>query len=88
MSGGLDSTLAASILQRLGVDVLGLHFSTGFCVADRHRLMGNANNREKPYRNDALHAGAQLRVPVEIVDIKEDYLPEVVLNPKHGYGSG
>jgi tRNA U34 2-thiouridine synthase MnmA/TrmU len=88
MSGGLDSTLAASLLQRLGIEVLGLHFSTGFCVADRHRIMGNANNRNKPYRNDALHAGGQLQIPVEIIDIKEDYLSEVVLNPKHGYGSG
>ncbi|NKB89910.1 MAG: hypothetical protein GKS06_16985 [Acidobacteria bacterium] len=88
MSGGLDSTLAANLIQNLGVEVLGLHFSTGFCVADRHRLLGNFNNRDKPYRNDALHAGAQLEVPVEIIDIKDRYLPEVVLNPKHGYGSG
>jgi len=88
MSGGLDSTLAANLMQNLGIEVLGLHFSTGFCVADRHRLLGNSNNRNKPYRNEALHAGAQLQVPVEIIDIKDRYLPEVVLNPKHGYGSG
>lgn len=88
MSGGLDSTLAAHVMQLQGIEVLGLHFSTGFCVADRHRLIGHTNKKDKPYRNDALHAGAQLRVPVEIVDIKDDYLPKVVLNPKHGYGSG
>jgi len=88
MSGGLDSTLAAHLVQSLGVEVLGLHFSTGFCVADRHRLLGNFNNRDKPYRNEALHAGAQLEVPIEIVDIKENYLSEVVLNPKYGYGQG
>ncbi len=88
MSGGLDSTLAAQIVRAQGVEVLGLHFSTGFCVADRHRLIGNPNKPDKPYRNDALHAGAQLAIPVEIVDIKEEYLPQVVLNPKYGYGSG
>jgi len=88
MSGGLDSSLAAQIMQRQGIEVLGLHFSTGFCVADRHRLLGASNKRQRPYRNDALHAGAQLHVPVEIIDIKEDYLPAVVLNPKYGYGSG
>ncbi len=88
MSGGLDSTLAASLMQRLGIEVLGLYFSTGFCVADRHRLLGHTNNKKKGYRNDALHAGAQLEVPIEIIDIKDDYLPQVVLNPKHGYGSG
>jgi len=88
MSGGLDSTIAANLMQNLGIEVLGIHFSTGFCVADRHRLLGNTNNPDKPYRNDALHAGAQLEVPVEIIDIKDRYLPEVVLAPKHGYGSG
>ena len=87
MSGGLDSTLAARIIQGQGVEVLGLHFSTGFCVADRHRLVGDPK-KTKPYRNDALHAGAQLRVPVEIIDVKDQYLGKVVLNPKHGYGSG
>lgn len=88
LSGGLDSTLAARVLQRQGIEVLGLHFSTGFCLADRHRILGNRSNPEKPYRNEALRAGADLSVPVEIIDIKDEYLPKVVLNPKHGYGSG
>lgn len=88
MSGGLDSTLAARLISDQGVEVLGLHFSTGFCVADRHRLIGNVNNPGKPYRHDALHAGAQLRTQIEIVDIREQYLQEVVLRPRHGYGTG
>ena len=88
LSGGLDSTLSARVIQEQGVDVVGLHFSTGFCVADRHRVLGNPSNPEKPYRNEALRAGADLRVPVEIIDIKDEYLPKVVLNPKYGYGSG
>jgi tRNA U34 2-thiouridine synthase MnmA/TrmU len=88
MSGGLDSTLAAHLMRSQGVEVLGLHFSTGFCVADRHRLIGNVNNPGRPYRNDAVHAGAQLRVPVEIIDIREHYMERVVLQPRHGYGAG
>ena len=87
MSGGLDSTLAATIVERQGVEVLGLHFSTGFCVADRHRLVGNPK-ATKPYRNEALNAGANLQIPVEIIDIKDEYLSQVVLNPQYGYGSG
>ena len=71
LSGGLDSTLATRLVADEGVDVLGLHFSTGFCVADRHRLIGNVNNPARPYRNDALHAGAKLEVPIEIVDIRD-----------------
>jgi len=88
LSGGLDSTLAARLMQEQGIEVLGLHFSTGFCLADRHRILGNRSNPEKPYRNEALRAGADLSVPIEIIDIKDQYLPEVVLNPKYGYGSG
>ena len=88
LSGGLDSTLAARIILGQGVEVLGLHFSTGFCLADRHRILGNPSNPNRPYRNEALRAGADLRVPIEIIDIKDEYLPKVVLNPKFGYGSG
>ena len=88
LSGGLDSTLAARIMQAQNVEVLGLHFSTGFCLADRHRILGNRSNPDKPYRNEALRAGADLSIPIEIIDIKDQYLPEVVLNPKFGYGSG
>ena len=88
LSGGLDSTLAARVMQEQGVEVLGLHFSTGFCLADRHRILGNRSNPDKPYRNEALRAGADLSVPIEIIDIKDEYLPKVVLNPKYGYGSG
>ncbi len=88
LSGGLDSTLAARVMQEQGVEVLGLHFSTGFCLADHHRILGNRSKPGKPYRNEALRAGADLSVPIEIIDIKDEYLPQVVLNPKHGYGSG
>jgi len=88
LSGGLDSTLSARILQEQDIEVLGLHFSTGFCVADRHRLIGNTNNPDKPYRNEALRAGADLKIPVELIDIKDEYLPKVLLNPKYGYGKG
>ncbi|MFQ5743270.1 MAG: thiamine biosynthesis protein [Acidobacteriota bacterium] len=88
LSGGLDSTISARLLQSLGIEVLGLHFSTGFCVADRHRLLGNRNDPGKPYRNEALRAGADLKIPVELIDIKDEYLPNVVLHPKYGYGSG
>ena len=88
LSGGLDSTLATRVMQEQGVEVLGLHFSTGFCLADRHRILGNRSNPDKPYRNEALRAGADLQVPIEIIDIKDEYLPKVVLNPKYGYGSG
>jgi len=38
LSGGLDSSLAVLVLKNLGVEVIGVHFSNGFSVAE---------NREK-----------------------------------------
>lgn len=91
ISGGLDSTIAACLMQRLGVEVLGVNFSTGFCLTDHQRLIANfspagSKRRQKKLRNEALRAGSDLRFPVEIIDISAEYLP-VVTNPKYGYGS-
>lgn len=86
MSGGLDSTLAAKLLQEQGVEVVGVHFSTGFCVSDHKRATAPADADPKRLRHEGLRAGADLGVPVEIVDLSDDYL-EVVFNPKHGYGA-
>ncbi len=86
LSGGLDSTLAARLLQEQGVEVHGVHFSTGFCVSDHKRAVAPPEADPETLRNEALRAGADLAVPVEMVDLSEEYL-EVVFNPKHGYGS-
>ncbi|MCZ6696912.1 MAG: hypothetical protein O7A63_10280 [Acidobacteria bacterium] len=85
MSGGLDSTLAARVLLEQGIDVIGINFSTGFCMNDHRRAMAKANEDPKRMRNEALRAGADLRIPIEVLDAGEAYL-KMVLNPKHGYG--
>jgi len=85
LSGGLDSSLAVKLLQEQGVEVKALHFYTGFCVTEFKRRLGQTKEDGTPYENPALKAAAQLRVPIEIVDISQDYY-EVVLNPKFGYG--
>lgn len=84
LSGGLDSTLALALMLEQGVEVQGLNFSTGFCFTDHHRAMGD---RKHSVRNEALRAGADLRVPVTIVDISERYFDDVLIAPKHGYGA-
>jgi tRNA-specific 2-thiouridylase len=85
LSGGLDSRLAVKLIQRQGIAVTALHFYTGFCIASRNRRVGRV---DKPSaRHEALDAGADLHVPVEVIDISQQYM-SVVLNPRHGYGSG
>jgi tRNA-specific 2-thiouridylase len=85
LSGGLDSRLAVRVMQQQGIEVIGLHFYTGFCIANRNRRVGRI---EKPSaRHEALGAGADLEVPVEIIDVAQEYMT-VVLSPRHGYGSG
>ncbi|HXH28856.1 MAG TPA: hypothetical protein VNL37_07410, partial [Candidatus Polarisedimenticolia bacterium] len=85
LSGGLDSTLAARVLLEQGVEVLGLHFSTGFCMNDHRRALARPGEEARRLRNEGLRAGADLGVPVEVRDAGEAYF-RMVLNPKHGYG--
>ena len=85
LSGGLDSTLAARVLLEQGLDVIGLHYSTGFCMNDHRRAMGRPDEDPKRMRNEGLRAGADLGIPIEVLDAGEAYM-KMVLNPKHGYG--
>lgn len=85
LSGGLDSTLAARVLVEQGIDVVGIHYSTGFCMNDHRRAMARPGEDPKRMRNEGLRAGADLGIPIEVLDAGEAYL-RMVLNPKHGYG--
>jgi tRNA U34 2-thiouridine synthase MnmA/TrmU len=86
ISGGLDSTLAAALLKRIGVEVYGLNFSNGFCKTDHRRAINAPGEDPTRLRNPALRAGALVGFPVEIVDVAEAFL-EVVKNPRYGYGA-
>ncbi len=85
LSGGLDSTLAVRLLQDQGVEVKALHFYTGFCITEQKRRLGLKREDGSHYVNPALKAAALLGVPIEIVDISEEYF-HIILNPKYGYG--
>lgn len=85
LSGGLDSTLAVKVILDMGIHVEALSIHTGFCLVD-HRRFINSRRGEVPPRNEALRAAADLGVHLEMIDVSGEYL-DVVLNPKHGYGS-
>ncbi|MYD43492.1 MAG: tRNA (5-methylaminomethyl-2-thiouridylate)-methyltransferase [Gammaproteobacteria bacterium] len=84
ISGGLDSMLAAKIVQAQGIYVEGVNFFTGFCV-EGHTQAVNSPKKAKPKRHSALWSAEQIGIPMQIVDISEDY-KDVVINPTHGYG--
>jgi tRNA U34 2-thiouridine synthase MnmA/TrmU len=82
LSGGLDSALACVVLRDAGAVVECLHFFTGFCVTGHN---SRVNRTDRPIANHALQVAAEIGVPLELVDVSEEYLP-MVLKPKHGYG--
>lgn len=85
ISGGLDSMLAAKVVQAQGIHVEGINFYTGFCV-EGHTHAIRKKDKAKPKRNNALWAAEQLGIKLHIIDIIEPY-KAVVMNPKHGYGA-
>ena len=85
ISGGLDSLLAAKLIQKQGVYVEGINFFTGFCV-EGHTHAIRKKDRAKPKRNNALWVAEQLGIKLHIIDIIEEY-KDVVIAPKHGYGA-
>lgn len=70
-SGGLDSTLAVMIAQRLGFEVEAVHFTTPFCVCDKCRVE---------------EMGRKLGLKVHHIFLGEEFL-DLLMDPPHGYGS-
>lgn len=85
ISGGLDSLLAARVIQQQGIHVEGINFYTGFCV-EGHTHAIRKKDKARPKRNNALWVAEQLGIKLHIIDIIEEY-QDVVVNPKHGYGA-
>ncbi len=85
ISGGLDSMLAARLIQQQGIEVHGINFFTGFCVEGHtHAIRNHDRKREK--RNNALWVAEQLGIKLHLADVVDEY-KDVVINPRHGYGA-
>ena len=83
LSGGLDSTLAFRVMLEQGIEIAALHIRTGFSFVERDRAL----ERGSVEPSDAERAAAVLGVPLEVVEVFDEYIP-LVLHPRHGYGSG
>jgi tRNA-specific 2-thiouridylase len=72
-SGGLDSLLSIHLITSQGIDVTAIYFDIGFG--------GKVDKRE--YLEEAVKkVGATL----EIIDIKDDFIQNILFNPVYGYG--
>ncbi len=69
-SGGLDSQLAALLIKKQGVEIIGVHFTTPFFSGSQ----------------DLSKAAQDLGIEFLDIDISEGYIPRVLLNPVYGYG--
>jgi len=74
LSGGLDSTLAAVLVRRAGIDVIGLHVQI---------LFGKDSDRCRYVARTAEGVG----IPLRSLDLSEEQMKRVCY-PRHGYGSG
>jgi len=77
ISGGLDSILAARVIQEEGIEVLPLYFKIPFCQR------GKGEEKDSVIRSLVKEG---LNEKLEIIDISVDFL-ELVLSPRHGFGS-
>ncbi len=79
LSGGLDSTLAAELMSREGLELLAVNFKTPFCLCDRHSSnLGCGSN--------ARRVAEAIGIDLKIINATEDFL-EVLKKPAHGYGA-
>lgn len=79
LSGGLDSTLAAELMSREGLELLAVNFKTPFCLCDRHSSnLGCGSN--------ARRVAETIGIDLKVINATEDFLP-VLEKPEHGYGA-
>ena len=90
MSGGLDSTLAAAHIARMGIEVHGVRFATGFSPLSG-KLVPVDESDESDGDPDStgprkLKIGSDVEISFRVVDISVDFIRDVLDAPKHGFG--
>lgn len=78
ISGGLDSTLAARLMQDLGVELVCLNTVSPFCLCNRHSSSGCIHGANKVAKD--------LNLKLLSIDVSEEILDKV-RKPRFGYGS-
>lgn len=78
ISGGLDSTLAARLMQDLGIELVCLNTVSPFCLCNR------------PSSSGCMHGASKVAKDLDLklisIDVSEEIL-NIVRKPRFGYGS-
>ncbi len=72
-SGGLDSMISIKLITDQRIDVTAIHIDMGF---------GGTKDKRELLRKRAAMVGADF----EIVNIREQFIEEILFDPKYGYG--
>lgn len=72
-SGGLDSCISIKIMQKQNIEVVAIYIDMGFS--------GTKDNTEY-----LKYITNQLDVQLEIIDVKEQFIQDILFSPKYGYG--
>ncbi len=90
MSGGLDSTLAAAHIARMGIEVHGVRFATGFSPLsgklDQAEETGESGSEPESTGPRKLKIGTDVEISFRVVDISVDFISDVLTAPKYGFG--
>jgi tRNA U34 2-thiouridine synthase MnmA/TrmU len=69
-----------------GIVVHGINYATGFCSNAQRRAVGRPDEELHRLRNEAVRAGDDLGIEVEIVPVEAEYFG-IVTHPKFGHGA-
>ncbi len=72
-SGGLDSVLSIKLIQEQNIDIEAVYIDLGF----------ESNKDKTAYLQKTAN---QLNINLTILDKKEEYINNILFNPKYGYG--
>jgi tRNA-specific 2-thiouridylase len=75
MSGGLDSTLAATLLKKDCHDVIGIHFLTGFAPPG---APPESTPNSPVCLSSAEMAAQRIGIPLEVIDCSQSFRKEVI----------
>jgi tRNA-specific 2-thiouridylase len=76
LSGGLDSAVAAKLMQDQGIDLVALNFHSPFCTCASNMKYNGCS---------ATYFASKMNIPIKMLAKGDDYLA-IVKHPRFGYG--